>query len=58
MIADKEEYSRRLSICEKCDRKNIINICKECGCIVIAKAKLIDSKCPLDKWVKNEKDIK
>lgn len=50
IFSDKDEYKRRLTICENCDRKSILNICKECGCLVIAKAKLLDATCPLDKW--------
>jgi hypothetical protein len=56
MVVDKEEYKRRLSICEKCDKRNMLNMCKECGCFIAAKAKLAMSSCPLEKWT-NTKDI-
>lgn len=52
MFVDKEEHKNRLSICEKCDKRNKLNMCTECGCFVIAKTKLKNAECPLNKWGK------
>jgi len=48
-LADKHLKKERRLICEKCDF-NILNLCKKCGCIIPAKTKLLNSKCPLEKW--------
>jgi hypothetical protein len=41
----------RLSICKECPRfMNLTKQCKECGCIMTAKAKLPNASCPLGKW--------
>jgi hypothetical protein len=46
----KEIREARLQICESCDRLGPLNMCKECNCVVILKAKLPKSKCPIGKW--------
>jgi hypothetical protein len=46
-----EEAERRMSICEQCPSLlKITNQCKECGCIMKLKTKLMKATCPLDKW--------
>lgn len=47
-----EEISKkRMEICNGCDRLfHPTNQCKECGCIMNLKTKLIHAKCPLEKW--------
>jgi hypothetical protein len=46
---DKEEYRRRLEICEGCDRREN-HRCAECGCFLAVKAKGRVWTCPLGKW--------
>lgn len=50
-IADEQLANSRLDICNSCEflfkpTKN----CKKCGCFVVAKVKLKQQKCPIDKW--------
>lgn len=46
-----EEYSRRLSICQVCDKlEPKEKRCRECGCFVETKAKMLSESCPLGKW--------
>jgi hypothetical protein len=50
-LADKTTYYARLQVCSQCDRlQKPIYLCKECGCIMPAKAKIKTSMCPLNKW--------
>jgi hypothetical protein len=50
-LVDKDTYYTRLQICTQCDSlQKPIYRCKECGCIMPAKAKLKTSTCPLNKW--------
>ena len=45
----RDEYERRLGICDGCDqRKN--NSCQKCGCNLTAKAAGRVFQCPLGKW--------
>lgn len=46
----KEEATRRLDICNSCDKLRDNNTCKECGCYMPAKTHLPFTKCPLNKW--------
>lgn len=47
---------RRITICKKC--KSCIHIdlvgdiCDECGCVLAAKARVLDEQCELNKWYK------
>jgi hypothetical protein len=46
-----EVYAERIKTCKGCDRyMELENECKECGCYVPMKAKVILDSCPLDKW--------
>lgn len=46
-----EEAERRMSVCEQCPSLlKITNQCKECGCVMKLKTKLMKATCPLDKW--------
>jgi hypothetical protein len=50
-LADKTTYYARLQVCSQCDSlQKPIYRCKECGCIMPAKAKIKSSICPLNKW--------
>lgn len=49
-IVPKEESTRRLAICNKCDKKLPIGVCRECGCVIMFKTKAGFTDCPLGKW--------
>lgn len=43
--------NERLSICLECPKLiKLTTQCKECGCFMTAKTKLINATCPLGKW--------
>lgn len=44
---------KRLEMCKTCPRYvRFTHQCKECGCMMDAKVKLLDATCPLNKWNK------
>lgn len=47
---------KRISICNNCNSKEHIeiigDICNQCGCVLEAKARVLDEKCELNKWQK------
>ena len=43
-------YNDRLSICEDCEY-NDQDICSQCSCFILAKAKLKRGQCPIEKWL-------
>jgi hypothetical protein len=45
----KEQYQRRLEICDACDRRRG-NRCLECGCRLSLKARGRAFRCPIGKW--------
>lgn len=46
-----ENAEERLTICEECPEFiKITKQCKQCGCIMPAKVKLLVSTCPIGKW--------
>ena len=49
---DKRElYNQRYNICIKCEHINKkIELCKMCGCFVIAKTKIDEAFCPKKFW--------
>lgn len=49
-IAEKDVAKERLDICGAC-QFNMGGICVKCGCILVAKTKLKNQKCPMDKWL-------
>lgn len=50
-VVTPEIYEQRIDICKNCDMLNEeIKMCKRCGCFVYIKARIVKSKCPLDKW--------
>lgn len=50
-IISKKLYKERMSTCLDCEHySETLNRCKKCGCFLIIKAALRDTKCPLDKW--------
>jgi hypothetical protein len=49
--ASEEESERRYSICNLCPELiSLTKQCKQCGCIMTAKTKLLKASCPLKKW--------
>jgi hypothetical protein len=54
-LATKEVAEKRLEICRVCEFRTImpkthLEICKVCGCMVQAKARLSVATCPKGKW--------
>jgi hypothetical protein len=51
-LLNKENQSQsRFSICQECDQLlPIVNMCKQCGCLMNIKTRIYSSKCPLEKW--------
>jgi len=55
-VSDKV-YEERVSICKSCEKYDELeNRCRECGCYVPAKAKIILDSCPLKKWEADSSD--
>ena len=51
LFVSDEVHKERTEICKSCDRYNHAHqTCKECGCFIPAKSKVILDSCPLDKW--------
>ncbi len=51
LFVSDEVYKERMMTCKGCDKYHEFeNRCKECGCYVPAKAKVILDSCPLNKW--------
>jgi len=50
-VSDRE-FMRRHNICMDCDQLLRKKRCKQCGCFVDPKARLLTEKCPLGKWSK------
>ena len=49
--ASEEEAERRYSVCKLCPELiSLTKQCKQCGCIMSAKTKLLKASCPLNKW--------
>jgi len=47
--------AKRQNICADCpELTTIIQICKQCGCFMPAKIWLMDARCPLKKWDKED----
>lgn len=43
--------SERLKICRDCERLfKPTQTCRECGCFMVVKTRLINARCPLGKW--------
>jgi hypothetical protein len=57
LFVSPETYSKRLKICETCDRYDENQIrCRECGCHIREKANFMLESCPLQKWSLDEND--
>jgi len=48
---DDQISSSRYEICKSCPELiDLTKQCKQCGCIMTMKTKLINASCPLSKW--------
>jgi len=48
---DAQTVEKRANICDACDlRHGFLPICTECGCVIPAKIRLENQKCPIGKW--------
>jgi hypothetical protein len=46
-----EMRDRRYSLCQECPQFiSLTTQCKECGCVMSAKTKLLNATCPIGKW--------
>ena len=53
VLAPQDIKAQRLATCAGCDKKHeTLPVCKECHCIINAKASLAEKSCPLNKWVR------
>ena len=43
-------YAERMAICQDCEFKTALGRCGKCGCVLTAKTKCDECKCPVDKW--------
>lgn len=53
ILAKKEKVEARLNECKSCENKtnfNLVPFCKKCGCMISAKVRLENQKCPIGKW--------
>ena len=51
VFASREVYSKRVAICNSCDKFiEKKNECGECGCFIPAKANIALNSCPLNRW--------
>jgi hypothetical protein len=45
------EFKKRMDICNQCPEFiKLTTQCKQCGCVMGAKAKLFQASCPIGKW--------
>jgi hypothetical protein len=45
-----DEINARYAVCEQCPKLLASKQCKECGCFMPLKTKLLHASCPLSKW--------
>lgn len=49
--SDSSLIETRLKICDGCDKYiQLTKQCRECGCIMPLKTRLVNASCPLGKW--------
>lgn len=54
--ASEEIQNSRIEICKNCEYYFApTTTCKKCGCFMMIKVKLLNAKCPMDKWQINIK---
>lgn len=55
LVVSEEVYKERIMTCRGCDKYDELeNRCRECGCYLPAKAKVILDSCPLGKWAEED----
>jgi len=55
LVASKEAYERRMEICGKCEHLiRPMKICGVCKCVMPVKARLSMTKCPVNKWMRED----
>jgi hypothetical protein len=48
---EEAEATRRYDICKSCPELiDLTKQCKQCGCVMPLKTKLLKATCPLEKW--------
>ena len=56
MFVNDAVYEERMTICRSCDKYDEQQQrCRECGCYLPGKARMILDSCPLQKWTADEK---
>jgi membrane protease subunit (stomatin/prohibitin family) len=50
IFVDDKTYKERLHTCHQCPSFSQLGVCKNCGCVMVVKAKLKMSSCPENKW--------
>ena len=55
LMASKEAYDLRMKICAECEHFiKPIKVCGVCGCAMLVKARLSMTKCPRNKWMRDD----
>lgn len=50
-FASQDLAQERYEICKSCEYFNVVSkTCKKCGCFMVAKTKLLNTSCPMNKW--------
>ena len=51
VVMDAQKVENRGKICDDCDlRHGFLPVCTKCGCVIPAKIRLENQKCPIGKW--------
>lgn len=45
-----ELHQKRMQICDSCEYKSDLGVCKKCFCVLAVKTRVKQFHCPLDKW--------
>jgi hypothetical protein len=48
-ITTQKDYNNRIKACKSCEHFKM-PICGKCGCIMMVKARMETSECPIGKW--------
>jgi hypothetical protein len=57
LVARKDTVDERRAHCDPCEH-NKMGICKRCGCIIQAKTRLANQRCPIGLWGQEEYGLK
>lgn len=50
LAADPATVAARKAVCDDCPERGPSNVCRECGCALSAKQRLLTEACPLGRW--------